>query len=107
MISGYFFIEETHPDMRAWRSSDSEHTLSSDTRTPLLLATEVTDNATTDLPRPSYGTFSAAGLQNDGSCRIASDNESFTGSIADEKVFTKQVITFILALGIFTYHSVS
>jgi hypothetical protein len=110
IIAGWIFLEETHPDMQPWSTPrDLEET---NAKTPLMPAQAGTTTSGADLTHESYGTFNHVSeeavedeifVYADGTSRptSASSNASNT------KVFTKPVIMLTIALGIFTYHSMT
>lgn len=105
----YFLLEESHPDFRPPTSIENcdAHT----TETPLLRASILpaqgaTADAAADLTTESYGTFNEVEVQRDEIWRVRS-NGDWVESPVNDKVFTPTVVMFVVALGIFTYHSVS
>jgi hypothetical protein len=105
IIAGYALLEETHPDMQPW-STESDYATST-AETPLLPAQGATANAPANLTTECYGTFDAVDVQHDEMWRVKSNGDWIDESASREKVVTGPVITFVVALGIFTYHSVS
>nr|POF18571.1 putative membrane protein [Quercus suber] len=109
IIAGYLCLEETHPDLQPWSTSaDLEHTQA---RTPLMATQATTASAGADLSHESYGTFNEVSeeaveeewdLRPDGTSKPA----SVTGDLPD-KTFTRLVVMLTIALGIFTYHSMT
>ena len=91
--------------MRTW--GVPEHEGSCNAETPLFPAGGATAHAVADLASESYGTFNAVQVHNDEAWRARSDSQSIESNAPPEKIFTKPVIMFVVALGIFTYHSVS
>lgn len=107
ILFGYFFLIETHPDMQPWSTQEElDHTTA---ETPLMTAGATADYGV-DLRADTYGTFNTVNIHEskewmvnaDGSCRPASIS-SKDGS----KVFTRKVAMIVIALGIFTYHSMT
>jgi MFS family permease len=105
IIAGYLFIEETHPDMRSW--GKVENVNSKNAETPLCPTAEAIAYSGGNMVPESYGTFNTPESNTDEIRRVTSNAGSTESSVLNEKIFTKPVITFIVALGIFTYHSVS
>lgn len=120
MGMAYFLLEETHPDKRPKIASTNDTATAT---TPLIqapvsqhrprprrysgvLAQGATADAPVDLASESYGTFNSVEVQHDEMWRVRSDGE-WIEQKSREKVFTKTVITFIVALSIFTYHSMT
>lgn len=109
VLAGYFCLEETHPDMQPWSTAkDLEET---EAETPILPAQAGTTTPAVNLAQESYGTFNAVSeeeaveewdLNPDGTSRPASVH-----STDEKKVFTKKVVMLTIALGIFTYHSMT
>ncbi|EON67797.1 hypothetical protein W97_07052 [Coniosporium apollinis CBS 100218] len=106
IIAGYIFLEETHPDLQPWSTlEDLNHTSA---RTPLVPTAGSTAHAAADLQTESYGTFDAVRITEDEDWVVKADGRPASISSApSEKVFTKPVIMLVVALGIFTYHSMT
>ncbi|KAH7078030.1 major facilitator superfamily domain-containing protein [Paraphoma chrysanthemicola] len=101
IVMAYFLLEETHPDMQPRGYFDEYDAAVA--QTPLLGATS---NAATHLNTEAYGTFHAVEVQRDEIWRVRS-NGDWIGPPATNKVFTWTVVQFVVALGIFTYHSMT
>lgn len=110
IAAGYIALEETHPDMQPWSTmQDLEET---NATTPSLAAQGSTMMPAVNLTQQeSYGTFNEVSeeaveeewiLRPDGTSRAPS-----ISSGSNQKVFTKRVIMLMVALGIFTYHSMT
>lgn len=108
IVAGYFLLHETHPDLQPRADlfvydEETDHT-------PLITAAGATAHPDIDLRRDSYGTFNEVDLHEEGHWFINADGTSRTPSI-DEKprprAFTWQVSMLVIALGIFTYHSMT
>ena len=96
ILAGYFLLEETHPDMQP-RISLPDNTYMSD-ETPLIATADAIKTPAVDLRAETYGTFEG------------SDDSKWRHShtkLKTPKIFTKPVICLIIALGIFTYHSMA
>ncbi|KAF2633560.1 MFS general substrate transporter [Macroventuria anomochaeta] len=104
MVMAYFLLEETHPDKRPGHHKEGDDTATANT--PLLPAQGATADAPADLTSESYGTFNAVEVQHDEMWRVRS-NGDWVEQPASEKVLTKTVVTFVVALSIFTYHSMT
>ncbi|KAF2678402.1 MFS general substrate transporter [Lentithecium fluviatile CBS 122367] len=105
IIAGYFLLEETHPDMQPWSTqADLDN---STAETPLLPAQGATANAPANLTAECYGTFDAVDVQRDELWRVRSNGEWIEDVPSNDKVITRTVLTFVVALGIFTYHSMT
>lgn len=105
IVAGYFLLDETHPDMQPWSSqADLDATRA---ETPLLPAQGALANAPANLTAESYGTFDDVDAHHDELWRVKSNGDWIEeDSPMQDKVITKTVMTFVIALGIFTYHSV-
>ena len=106
IIFGYALLEETHPDMQAWSTkADLDNTMA---ETPLMATAGATMNAAADLRSESYGTFNAVDVEEDQNWVVKADGRPASiSSASSTKVFTKRVTMLIVALGIFTYHSMT
>ena len=104
MVMAYFLLEETHPDKRPHSPENGDNTAAA--TTPLIPAQGATADAPANLTSESYGTFNAVEIQHDEMWRVRS-NGDWVDQPTGEKVFTKTVITFVIALSIFTYHSMT
>lgn len=106
IIAGYFFLVETHPDMQPWSTLEDLDNIMAET--PLLPTAGATAHAAANLTTESYGTFDAVDVQREENWHVKADGRP--ASISSEqsgKVFTKNVVMLVVALGIFMYHSVS
>jgi len=75
---------------------------------PLLVTSGATANAAVDLRAESYGTFNQVHLHNDENWNVQSDGSSPSWKkLPKPKAFTWQVVMLVLALTIFTYHSMT
>lgn len=104
IILAYFFLEETHPDKQPAASRNGSESLT--TRTPLLPTQGATADSAADLTADSYGTFNSVEVEREEIWRVRS-NGDWIEPPTNEKVFSKTVIMFVVALGIFTYHSMT
>ncbi|KAE9978816.1 hypothetical protein BLS_000283 [Venturia inaequalis] len=103
IVAAYFFLLETHQDMQPWSTQeDLDHTTAA---TPLIPASGAMNNAPADLTTESYGTFDAVTITE--SSKDQKKSLSRASSPSREKVFTKNVIMLTVALGVFTYHSMT
>jgi len=100
----YFLLEETHPDknprgyFNAYDAAVAE--------TPLLPAQGAVADAPTNITAESYGTFNAVEVHHEEEWRVRPNGE-WIDSPVTEKPFNMNVVVFVIALGTFTYHSVS
>jgi predicted MFS family arabinose efflux permease len=96
ILLGYFLLEETHPDMQP-RVLLPDTTYVSD-ETPLVQTADAIKTPAVDLRAETYGTFEGS---DDSQWRRA------TQKTKPPQIFTKRIIALIVALGIFTYHSMT
>jgi hypothetical protein len=95
ILAGYFLLEETHPDMQP-RVSLPDSTYVSD-ETPLVATADAIKTPAVDLRADTYGTFEGS---DDSKWRSAHTK-------VKPKIFCKRVMALIVAMGIFTYHSMT
>ncbi|CAF9921327.1 hypothetical protein IMSHALPRED_005149 [Imshaugia aleurites] len=101
---GYFFLVETHPDMQPWSTqAELDHTTA---ETPLMTAGATADYGV-DLRADTYGTFNTVDISETKEWTVNADGSSRSASISMPKVFTRKVAMIVVALGIFTYHSMT
>ena len=108
ILFGYFFLVETHPDMQAW--STQEELDNTAAETPLMATAGATADSGVDLRADTYGTFNTVVVHEEKRWKVNADGSSRPASIASSdrsKIFTKKVIMITIALGIFTYHSMT
>jgi hypothetical protein len=99
IVAGYFFLYETHPDMQPWSTqADLDNTSAA---TPLIPASGAMANAPADLATESYGTFDPVQIvdENGNDIRDPPERANSFSSASKDKVFSKQVVTLIIALG--------
>jgi hypothetical protein len=96
ILAGYFLLEETHPDMQP-RVLLPDSTYVSD-ETPLVATADAIKTPAVDLRAETYGTFEGS---DDSKWRHAHTK------VKAPKIFSKQVMALIVAMGIFTYHSMT
>ncbi|KAH8732214.1 MFS multidrug transporter-like protein [Phaeosphaeriaceae sp. PMI808] len=104
IIMAYFLLEETHPNLQP--RSDFEEYNGPVAQTPLLPAQGATADAAANLTAESYGTFNTVEVQRDEIWHVRSNGE-WIEPPSNNKVFTWTVVQFVIALGIFTYHSMT
>lgn len=105
---GYFFLLETHPDMQPW--STPEELDNTTAETPLLATAGATANsAGVDLRADSYGTFNEVKIDEEKEWMVNVDGSSRPASIRKESphYINRRVVQIVIALGIFTYHSMT
>lgn len=107
IVLGYFLLLETHPDMQVCTSSGSHQHAAAET--PLLATSGALANSGVDLRGESYGTFNAVDIQEKERWLVNADGSSRadSGLRSGSKVFSNRVVMIVIALGIFTYHSMS
>ncbi|KAJ5825722.1 hypothetical protein N7474_002860 [Penicillium riverlandense] len=105
IIAGWFFLQETHPDMQPVRLS--AHVDHPSVEQPLLATSGSTAHAELDLRAESYGTFNQVDIHQEGNWDVRSDSSSPTGKPDKPKVFTWKIVMLVLALAIFSYHSMT
>jgi hypothetical protein len=104
---GYFFLIETHPDMQPW--STPEELDNTTAETPLIVTAGATDQGV-DLRADTYGTFTNVDIHEEKQWLLNPGGSSRPASIksSDEpKVFTRKIAMIVIALGIFTYISMT
>lgn len=108
ILAGYFLLQETHPDLQPKAhlfvyDEDTDHT-------PLITAAGANANPDVDLRTESYGTFNRVDVHEEEHWFVNADGTSRPASL-DEKprlrAFSSQVLMLVVALGIFTYHSMT
>lgn len=107
IVLGYFLLRETHPGMQVCPSPSSpEHAV---LETPLLATSGALADSGVDLRGESYGTFNAVDIQEKQRWLVNANGTARSDSpLSPEcKVFSKRVVMVVVALGIFTYHSMS
>jgi hypothetical protein len=109
IIVGWILLEETHPDMQLW--STEEDLINTRAETPLLATAAATEHPGVDLRGDSYGTFNTVDIEEHPRWLVNSDGSQRTNSQTrtspSKKTFSKQVILLVVALGIFTFHSMT
>ncbi|CEO58562.1 Putative MFS transporter [Penicillium brasilianum] len=104
IIGGWFFLQETHPEMQCHSIHlFFEHTSAEQ---PLLATSGATANAGVDLRAESYGTFNQVSIHE--SWDVMEDGTSIAWKKSQKpKAFTWRVTMLVIALAIFTYHSMT
>ncbi len=108
ILAGYFLLVETHPNMQPWSTPDELETTVAET--PLVMTSGAMANDGVDLRAESYGTFNNVDIEEEKQWTVNADGTSRPLSISsgtNSKVFTKKVVMIVIALGIFTYHSMT
>lgn len=114
MSAGCFFLVETHPQFRPCDASMvPDHEQPYRTRAySTTWQTQPTDNSpAANLTQESYGTFNAVDEEVvEEAWYLRPDGTSKPGSLRSwppQKAFTKRVVMLTIALGLFTYHSMT
>ena len=106
-LFGYFFLIETHPDLQPWSTKEElDHTTA---ETPLVTAGATADYGV-DLRTDTYGTFNTVDIHESKQWMLNADGSSRPASISPNEmpqVFTMKVVMMVVALGIFSYHSMT
>ena len=107
LVAGYLMLDETHPDMQPWSTPADLSTTHAET--PHILPQAGSTTAPADLTQDSsYGTFNDVSVDEEEEWRIRPDGQpSPAPSVTGQKVFTRRVVMLTIALGIFTYHSMT
>lgn len=106
IVFAFLFLQETHPEMQPL-SSDSGEYNSVSAEHPLLATSGATANPGADLRAESYGTFNQVRLHEDESWRLDENGTKPEPDSQRQTAFTRPVIMLIVALAIFTYHSMT
>ncbi|KAJ5552945.1 hypothetical protein N7494_002323 [Penicillium frequentans] len=105
IIGSWLFLQETHPDMQPDRD---EHFEPISVDQPLLATLGATANGEVDLRADSYGTFNQISSYEEKDWEVQGDEDFPYGEkSAKPKAFTWRVTMLIIALAIFTYHSMT
>ncbi|KAK2606093.1 hypothetical protein QQS21_003488 [Conoideocrella luteorostrata] len=103
IVLGFLLLDETHPDMQPRMSLPADTYVSEET--PLIETSDAMKRPAVDLRAETYGTLrSSNGEHEHGEFAEISTQEKL-GLIT--KVWNKRVVGFIIALSIFTYHSMT
>ncbi|KAI1097765.1 MFS general substrate transporter [Jackrogersella minutella] len=97
---GYFLLEETHPDMVP-RVMLPDDTYVSD-ETPLIETSDAIKQPPVDLRSETYGTFRGSIEQSRDAICLKEPQKK--GNL---NIFTKRIMALVIALSIFTYHSMT
>ncbi|KAF4126795.1 Sugar (and other) transporter [Geosmithia morbida] len=97
IVLGFFLLEETHPDMvpRALMPADTYVS----EETPLIETSDAIKRPTVDLRAETYGTIA---IDQDPDDSISREEKA-----APPSIWNRRVVSIIIALCIFTYHSMS
>ncbi|EAW15095.1 MFS transporter [Aspergillus clavatus NRRL 1] len=103
ILGSWLFLQETHPDLQHRSTSGDSNNASAES--PLLATSGATANAGADLRAESYGTFNQVQLQADEDWFVNADGSKYQSP--KQPVFTWRVVSLVIALAIFTYHSMT
>lgn len=106
IISGFFCLQETHPELRKGADPDSRHGIAE--QTPMITAAGATADPGVDLRQESYGTFNEVDIQKNEQWELNSDGTARDPSISEKmptKWLNKKIVMLTIALGLYTYHS--
>ncbi|OJI97746.1 hypothetical protein ASPVEDRAFT_59392 [Aspergillus versicolor CBS 583.65] len=106
IIFAFLFLQETHPEMQPLLSDSGEYN-SVSAEHPLLATSGATANPGADLRAESYGTFNQVRLHEDESWRLDENGTKPEPDSQRQTAFTRSVVMLIVALAIFTYHSMT
>ncbi|KAG8529932.1 uncharacterized protein KY384_005413 [Bacidia gigantensis] len=96
--------------MQAWSTpEDLDHTHA---ETPLIATAGATADSGVDLRAETYGTFNTVEINEEKSWTINANGTSRPPSVSSNdrdrpRIFTRKVVMIVVALGIFTYHSMT
>ena len=106
VIFGYFFLEESHPDMQ--RHATPDYLGDSTAETPLMVTGGTTTDPGVDLRSDTYGTFNEVEITEEKEWLLNADGSSRPASISscdpENRVFTRKIAMILVALCLFTYH---
>ena len=111
ILAGYFLLDETHPDLKNKSLQDRLKTDTSNaTTTPLITVPGTAQDSGTDLRTDNYGTFNTVSIQEEKEWIVNADGATRPSSLlsTDEpKIWTRPIIMIVIALGLFSYHSMT
>lgn len=109
IVLAYALLNETHPDLQPRTVSARRDSQAAET--PLMATAGSTAHAGADLRAESYGTFNDVDMHEDEEWTVKGDGSSrpssFSSASDSKEIFSKRVTMLIIALGIFTYHSMT
>ncbi|EMC92997.1 hypothetical protein BAUCODRAFT_37905 [Baudoinia panamericana UAMH 10762] len=107
ILGAYFLLEETHPDMSPYGVAPADRR---ESVTPLFVTQGTAQMPASNLANESYGTFNEVNEDAvDESWNVREDGTSRPASLISgpEKWLTRRIVLLMIALGIFTYHSMT
>lgn len=103
ILLGYFLLEETHPDLQTPGVSPSVQAFVSE-ETPLLETSDAIKRPAVDLRDENYGSIKIKDREEQA---LAKTWSSESEKAAHCNIFCKRIMSIVLALSIFTYHSMA
>lgn len=103
IILGFLLLDETHPDMQPRMSLPADTYVSEET--PLIETSDAMKRPAVDLRSETYGTLRSSNGEHDYEQMTEMAMQEKSGLTT--KVWNKRVVGFIIALSIFTYHSMT
>jgi hypothetical protein len=106
IIVGYLWLGETHPDLKVGANPLEHHDIAE--HTPMITAAGANADPGIDLRQESYGTFNEVDIFENKDWVVNVDGSSKPLSLTEKpssKAFTWKVSMLVVALGLFTYHS--
>jgi MFS family permease len=100
IVLGFFLLEETHPDMIPHVMLPSDTYISDET--PLFETSDAIKQPAVDLRSETYGT-----IRRSVEIRPNTPAHGNTKKDAHQSIFTKRIMALVVALSIFTYHSMT
>ncbi|KAK5998435.1 Major facilitator superfamily multidrug transporter mfsB [Cladobotryum mycophilum] len=100
IVMGFFLLEETHPDMQPRILLPADTYVSEET--PLMETSDAMKRPAVDLRAETYGTIRAANGESS-----ASRSEPSLEKNKSTPIWNKRIVGLIIALCIFTYHSMT
>lgn len=101
VVLGYFLLEETHPDMQPRVLLPDDTYISAET--PLMETSDAMKRPAVDVRSGTYGTFNA----NDSESTLAVEELPRGKDATPQTIFTKPIVSLLVALSLFTYHSMT
>lgn len=108
IVAGYFWLEETHPDRRPGADPMKFRDIAE--QTPIITAAGANAAPGVDLRQESYGTFNEVDVQPNTKWQVNVHGSQRSFPLSEKpssKCFSWRISMLVVALGIFTYHSMS
>lgn len=106
ITAGVLWLNETHPDMQPHAPSDESNQEVTEFGAALVPVSSATAQCAADLRAQSYGTFNDVEMHQDEEWDLTADGKRIPPK-TPETAFTRRVTMLIIALGIYTYHSMT